>query len=211
VDLGAHPMAAEAVYAGLTAADGRARVEQLASGPPVEDIELLEEVTRQVVGELSGREEPLRLALMSSMVDGFLSAPRALDDSECARFAVLAGDIAVRDEAWVMMDREGIEDHVDLWTQVVARTVPPFVAAPLCLLGMAAWISGNGALQNCCSDRAARVDPGYTMAQLLGDINRRALAPRYWDLLAADLRRETRRSVGEGPWPVASPGVRLGL
>ena len=37
---------------------------------------------------------------------------------------------------------------------------PAISAAPLALLGMAAWIGGNGALLNCCIDELRRIHPG---------------------------------------------------
>ena len=46
--------------------------------------------------------------------------------------------------------------------------MPPTVsAAPLALLGMAAWIGGNGALQNCCCAELDRLHPTYSMGRLL--------------------------------------------
>ena len=40
------------------------------------------------------------------------------------------------------------ESHVALWQQVVARVPPELAVAPLCLLGLAAWVTGNGTLLN---------------------------------------------------------------
>jgi hypothetical protein len=46
---------------------------------------------------------------------------------------------------------------------------------------MAAWVAGQGTLQVCCLDRVRAVDAGYTMADLLEDINSRAIPPAFWD------------------------------
>jgi hypothetical protein len=62
--------------------------------------------------------------------------------------------------------------------------------APLGLLGMAAWINGNGALLNCCVERLEEIDPGYTLGHLLAEISERALPPSLWDELVGDLRTE---------------------
>jgi hypothetical protein len=123
------------------------------------------------------------------LVTAFVAAPRRLDDAECARLAVLCCDLHVRDLAWAAMDRSNIGDHLDLWGQVVSRSVAPWELAPLCLFGMAAWISGDGALQNCCADRALGLDRSYSMAGLLADINHRVLAPSSWDSMAVELRQ----------------------
>jgi hypothetical protein len=189
-DLGSHPMAAEAVYAGLTAAGGRAAVEARVTGPPGTELARLERLGHEAMVTLADLSLSQRQELVSASVSAFVAAPRRLDDAECARLAVLCYDVEVRDVAWVVMDRSTIREHLDLWGQVVARSVAPWELAPLCLFGMAAWISGDGALQNCCTDRALGLDRSYTMAGLLSDINRRVLAPSRWDSMAVELRRE---------------------
>lgn len=188
-DPSTHPLAAEAVYAGLTTAAGRADVAALTAGPPETDLAGLEEVSHLVgaaLVELSPREAG---ELMVSLVSGYLERPRRLSDVECAQLAILAADVTVRDVAWVAMTRDDVDDHLSLWGQVVGRTIAPWEPAPLCLLGMAAWISGNGALQNCCADRALSLDPSYSMAGLLDDINRRVLPPSFWDVLSAEMSK----------------------
>lgn len=187
-DLTSHPMAAEAVFAGLTAAPGRADIAALVAGPAAAEVGPLDEVFEQVGRELSELEAADRAEVMFDAVNAFVSDPRRLADAECARFALLAFDVSVRDVAWSLIDRLDIDDHLDLWSQVVARAIAPYQPAVLCLLGMAAWVSGNGALQNCCSERVRQLDPSYTMAALLEDINRRALPPAVWELMAGGLR-----------------------
>jgi hypothetical protein len=187
-DLSSHPMAAEAVFAGLTAANGRDDIERQVSGPGAADFGRLRELTRQCSAELADLDRDQRKRLMGTSVEAYLSEPRTLSETECVQLALLASDVIVRDIAWAKMTRRDAEDHVDLWRQVVAHTVSPWEPAPLCLLGMAAWIAGNGTLQNCCSDRVRLVDPGYSMAGLLEDINLRALPPSFWDLMASDMR-----------------------
>jgi hypothetical protein len=88
------------------------------------------------------------------------------------------------------MSRTPGEDHLRLWATVVACSPPAVAPAPLGLLGMAAWIHGNGALLNCCVARLEQVDPGYTLGHLLADISERALPPSLWDELVTDLRTE---------------------
>ena len=188
-DLSSHPMAAEAVYAGLTLAGGRSEVEARVAGPAAGDHDRLEAVTAVAHRELASLDPAQRRSRMAGFVADFLAAPRRLSEAECAQLSVLTLDVSVRDVAWSAMSREAADDHVNLWEQVVAHTVPPGEVAPLCLLGMAAWISGNGALQNCCTDRARRVDPQYSMARLLDEINRRALPPTFWDQISSDVER----------------------
>jgi hypothetical protein len=189
-DLESMPMVAEAVYAGLTAAPDRGAIEDQVKGPSAADAARLAEDARSVSIELRGLSLGQRKAAMSSSVRDFVADPRWLSDAECASFALLAFDIDVRDVAWALMSRRSADSQVDLWRQVVARTTAPYEAAPLCLLGMAAWIAGNGALQNCCLDRVRLVEPNYSMAELLAEINQRALSPSLWDVLAGEIRAQ---------------------
>ncbi|HEX8509596.1 MAG TPA: DUF4192 domain-containing protein [Propionibacteriaceae bacterium] len=181
-------LAAEAVFAGLGAAPARSSIEAQVRGPNATDLHRLSALGLDAERAHASLTQEQRVQLMSARVASFLAMPGPLGDDACAELAVLAVDVTVRDVAWAAMSRPDIDDHLDLWGQVVARAVAPWEAAPLCLLGMAAWISGNGALQNCCADRARRVHPGYSMTTLLDEINQRALPPSFWDLMAADMR-----------------------
>ena len=62
--------------------------------------------------------------------------------------------------------------------------------APLCLVGVAAWASGNGTLLNACCERLGQLDPAYPMGRLLSDVSRRALPPAWWDAMADGLRSD---------------------
>jgi Domain of unknown function (DUF4192) len=189
-DLAAHPLAAEAVFAGLTAASGRTEIVRRVSGPPEADLAELERVSHTVAAELLGLTRRQAGDRMLALVQRHRDTPGRVSDADCARLAILAADLDVRDLAWAAMDRDRIEDHLRLWGQVVARAIAPWEPAPLCLLGMAAWIAGNGALQNCCADRVLDIDPGYSMGGLLAEINARMLPPSTWDGLAGELRAE---------------------
>ena len=104
----------------------------------------------------------------------------ALEDLTCARLSMLAVEVSVRDLAWSMMTRENAEQHLDLWRTVVSRAVPELSAGPLGLMGVAAWISGNGALQNLCGERLVEIHPGYSLGPLLLDLSNRAVPPSAW-------------------------------
>jgi hypothetical protein len=175
------------VFAGLTAADGRRQIEDLVRGPTDQQRTALEPVVAAELERLVPVGDSGRRLRMAGLVAAFLERPRRLSDRECVELALLAGGLGARDVAWSRMTRDDADLHVDLWTQVVSRTLSPWEPAPLCLLGMAAWITGNGALQNCCADRARRLDPSYSMAGLLDEINQRALPPSCWDELASQL------------------------
>ena len=188
-DVGSDPLSAAAVYAGLSALPDRSAVEALVAGPPAADVAELETLVDCSLEELAPMSVATRKRLVRRLVQQSVADREPLSDAECARLAVLVHQLQVRDVAWAQLTRERAEDHVALWQHVVSRTPPWLAPAPLCLLGMSAWVSGNGALQNCCIDRVGQIDPTYSMASLLADINRRALPPSYWDQLLGEFRR----------------------
>jgi hypothetical protein len=113
-----------------------------------------------------------------------------VDDRRCAELALLTTDVVVRDHAWAMMTRPDAEDHVRLWGRVVARVPPQVSAGPLGLLGMAGWISGNGALQNCCAERLDELFPDYNLGRILAELSERAIPPSYWEEWSSFLRTD---------------------
>lgn len=179
-------VAAEAVLAGLSVLPNRETLARSVMGPADEAVrraatDALEDVLQEVC-DLSDEQRRDRMALL---VERHCLGQDPLTDREHAELAVLAYDGPVRDVAVGRMRQEDAAAHVELWHRVVARTVAPFESAPLCLLGLAAWISGNGALQVVCMERAERINPDYSLLQILDQINARALPPSAWSELRA--------------------------
>jgi hypothetical protein len=195
-DPDASPLAAEAVYRGLVAGRSRAALADLVAGPAPGALPLL----RGRVGEARDRLRGLdQRAAAAAMVDGVragLPASSDVAEDQAASLAVLALDLAVRDVAWAMMTRATAEQHQRLWASVVAAAPPEVAAAPLGLLGAAAWIGGNGALLNCCVERLERDQPGYTLGHLLAEVSERALPPRLWEEMVGPLRAEVEAVTG---------------
>ena len=79
-------------------------------------------------------------------------------------------DLRVRDDAWARMDPAHQDAHRRLWTDVIRRAQPGYVAAPASLLAFVVWQAGDGALANVALDRALADEPGYSMAQLLRQV-----------------------------------------
>ncbi|HKN43753.1 MAG TPA: DUF4192 family protein, partial [Propionibacteriaceae bacterium] len=97
------------------------------------------------------------------------------------------------DRAWMLINPATADDHLRLWCAVVARVPPTLAAAPLCLLGMAAWLGGDGALLNCCCERLAVVAPDYSMGTLLAEISERALPPSIWQELGSEVHGRSQK------------------
>ncbi|HTT54001.1 MAG TPA: DUF4192 domain-containing protein [Streptosporangiaceae bacterium] len=91
-------------------------------------------------------------------------------DDPVAWLSVALAHLPVRDDAWSRMDPGYRDAHLRLWSDVVRRARPAYLAAPASLLAFTAWQSGEGALANIAIDRALAADPGYSLARLLRDI-----------------------------------------
>jgi hypothetical protein len=111
----------------------------------------------------------------------------ALRTAELARVLLGLRDPGGRDAAWAAMDRPTSPGHVRLWTDAVQRSPDDLVPAPAAVLGLAAWLAGQGALAWCAVDRCRAVDPGNTLAGLVADILAHAVPP---GAFATALRRE---------------------
>jgi hypothetical protein len=200
-DIEGHQLAAEAVFAGLTTLRSRDELAASVAGPPETEVPRLLALAADVRSAQADRpvDDGMVASLLCRVQDGLTEAG-GLDDRACTELAVLVDDIRLRDLVWAMIDSDSAEQHVVLWQRVVSRVAPTLSAAPLALLGMAGWISGNGALLNCAVDELSRRHPSYSMGQLLEQISARAIPPRLWSSMGgevhADLRRELARLAG---------------
>jgi hypothetical protein len=206
-DVTSHPLAAAAVYAGLTARPSRDELAATLNGPPEQEHAHLVDLAATVRTELKQLIEPptaaerLERAIRAATVD-----PSGLDDRTCAELALLVTDLRLRDLAWALISTEHAEEHVEIWLRVVNRIPPELSAGPLALAGIAAWIAGHGALLNCCADRLRDQHPGYSMGRLLADISDWAVSPSLWRTMGPELRAELQAdSAALHPFPVAAP------
>lgn len=186
-DIASHPLAAAAVMAGIPATSSRQEIVDLTAGPGLADRERLTGLADDQADRVAGMSQRRRRRRMKQIVRGALVAGGPTE-TEAIEMAVLARDVMVRDEAWAMMSRARGDEHVALWRRVVSVAVWPYEAAPLGMLAIAGWVSGNGALLNCCIDRLEEVAPDYSLLELCKDISRLAIAPSSFDAIAADMR-----------------------
>jgi hypothetical protein len=110
------------------------------------------------------------LAAVGRMIAAYRQGDATATDYEVAWLTVALKDLRVRDDAWARMDPGNREAHRRLWTDVVRRAQPGYVAAPASLLAFVAWQCGDGALANVALDRALADDPSYSMALLLRQV-----------------------------------------
>jgi Domain of unknown function (DUF4192) len=186
-----HPISAAAVFAGLGVRASRRELEALVSGPAEADLERLSALAEVLRTELEQSDGPVATAeLVVSTMDRVLADPAVLDERNSLLLGLLVADVHVRDLAWAHISPGDAEEHVQLWARVVSQVPPALAAAPLCLLGIAAWVAGNGALLNCCCERVLRIHPDYSMGRLLADISERAIPPSIWHEIRDDMRVE---------------------
>jgi uncharacterized protein DUF4192 len=117
----------------------------------------------------SGTRSDIRAGARSGARTGARSDERGdrPTDDEIAWLGVLLTHVRIRDEAWVRVDLDRLEVHIEFWRDVLRRVEEPYAAAPGCLLAYAAFAAGDGGLANVALERALGADPGYPMAQLL--------------------------------------------
>ncbi len=197
-DPSSHPLAAEAVYAGLSVQTSRAELQRQVGGPEETEETRLEGLAVEVARRTSKLPRSERAVLMAETVRRCCAEEQAPDEGDSLLLAVLATDLAVRDVAWAMVERAEAEEHLRVWGRVVAKAPAALALGALGLLGVTAWIAGQGALQNCCAERMRQLDPRYTLTSLLDDISDRALPPRYWDQMAQGMQQEVSAVVDVG-------------
>ena len=186
-DIGSHPLAAEAVLAGISATATRQEIAQLTSGPAPGEVDRLIAMADAATARLARLSIRRRRRRMRQTIHRLL-ASGGPTEPEAVELAVLVRDIEVRDEAWGLMTRSRAADHRDLWRRVVAVAVWPYEAGPLGLLAIAGWLSGNGALLNCCIDRLEAVAPDYSLLDICRLISDQAIAPSFHDMLLEEMR-----------------------
>lgn len=201
-------LAAEAVYRGLVALpDRKALVARVARAEGAIRREMtaaterararLTDLTAQDV-EAGRRGRSVRKAgrqaireMERAARDGSAPSPDA-----AAWLGVLLVEPVVLDYA---MDRSGPEEwRVRLWSEVLRLVEPSYVPGPACLLGFAAWRSGDGALARVALDRALTEDAGHRTAGVLDRVLSSGIGPQALVALRPPIRANGRRRGTDG-------------
>lgn len=173
--------AAEAAYRGIRVLPDRAALAgSLSPGlTAYEMTEALEAVIARPPEETVA--EALRLAAE------IMGRPRVPTPEESAILAVAAYSPAFAESLVTGISSETAGRARDLWTCVVRSTQDFSGAAATLVLGMAAWVSGDGALLNVCLERAAPWASESQWYRFLEIAVRVALPPSEWDAVRLDL------------------------
>lgn len=175
--------AAEAAVLGLPARPSRQSLADSLAGPPDTEVEDL--VARFAAGEIEverigarGRRRLLARLLRSCR-------PPAVGD--CVRLALLAARPEGQVQVLRSLTGNNADQQVALWSAVVRHCLLAHQPAVLGLLGMAAWQTGDGALQMVCLERIDRIDPLAPIASVIEWLNTRVVPPGDWVRLRESL------------------------
>lgn len=181
--------AAAATLYGLVARPSRADVATLLDPPPAADVGRLTAVAHRVGAELATAPIAAWPRMMARAIDRF-DTDGDLDDDAAARLAALAADPAARAVALLTMSAEHADQQIALWRGVVTRTLAVHQGYPLVLLGMAAWIAGEGALVSICLERVDQLLPPTDLVGTLHELVLGVVPPSRWDELRPELLAE---------------------
>jgi hypothetical protein len=170
----AGPAAAEAAVLGFPVRASRHELTAQILGPDDDQTDaLLAEFEAAVttLAELSAADRLGQLRQLSRT---------AASRTDYVRLAVLAasreGQVSVLSE----LDQCSAAAAVDTWTAVIQHTLVSYLVGPLALLGVAAWLTGDGAMQTVCLERLDRIDRFDPLAAMLDWINATVLPPDQW-------------------------------
>jgi hypothetical protein len=182
--------AATMAVAGQVVLSSRAELEQtiapvggvvaaaMARALPSADIQLAD---RLMTGErdiVTGETLELFGAIVNSRVTtepGTGAPTLGIDDA--ARLIVGLEDVHARDEVISWFDGTWGEATLDLVSELVRRALPPWDVPALTVFAWISYLQGNGALAGIALERALAAEPGYYLAQLLGQALTGALNP----------------------------------
>jgi hypothetical protein len=105
---------------------------------------------------------------------------KASQQRDLVRLAVLVSDPQTQVAVLRTLNRDNAAAAVACWTAVVAHSLTPYLVGPLGLLGLASWLTGDGATQNVCLERLDQLQPLAPLAALLDWINQKVLPPSAW-------------------------------
>jgi len=175
-EVGISSAAVQAAVLGLPVRRSRAELRELVAGPADGEIEELCDLFERVateIAELGAR--PCR-RLLARLLRRRGERVRA----DWVRLAVLVAEPEATLRLLSTMDAADADHLVAVWTQVVRHCLMPYLPNPLGLLGVASWLTGDGAMASICLERIQGIDPASPMAGLLAEIITQVLPPSAW-------------------------------
>lgn len=181
----ASPSAAEAALLGLPARASRQELAELVAGPGEGAAEQLGERFVAAAEFLDRRG----LRAKRAVLDRLLRATAPLSEEDAVLAAVLVSEPSRQVSVLRRLSRQNADQQVELWVSVLRRALPAYRQGPLGLLGMASWLTGNGALMTICLEQLEAIDPFGPLPGLLDWLNLRVLPPDCWPTYRQSLLR----------------------
>ena len=172
------PVAAEAAYLGLPVLASRADLERYFDPPRNQRRICARTLTlaRERVRSLPAGQA--RQLLQEALEQCLTQNPRQLPGRRLALLLALAENPTGRLAFWSTLNRETASAQLGLWLQVARRFTGEQAVIATCLVGFAAWQSGNGPLLAVAVARATAVSARHQVVQLLHTIHDLAIPPR---------------------------------
>jgi hypothetical protein len=187
-------IAAEAAYAGLVALPSRATLEdQLTPVSATSARAATDRAAERLLLAFGGDDvDPEAVFRHAQETIGAAIERHArgepLTHDEVAELTLLLMAEEMRDAAALASRERPAREQSALWLQITRRAVPSLATAPACLLAMAAWRSGDGALASIAIERALTVNSDDQLANVIRDQLDRGLPPSYLDAALASVQ-----------------------
>ena len=171
---------AEADEAGLTVLNSRAALLSSVAGPAQGESAAIAQAWASACQSVDALTLGQQRTRAGRVLAKGLAEPGGLSLEGCLELAALARQGSVRDVMTLPLTMKSAKCHVELWRVVVAKVPDEAAPAVLGLLGLAAWLAGEGALQVCCLERGLAIDPGHSLLLLVEAINVAGVRPGEW-------------------------------
>ncbi|CAB4697528.1 MAG: DUF4192 family protein [Actinobacteria bacterium] len=176
-DVSEHRFAAQAVVAGRVVHGTRAELARSVAADPERVAAVSLALEEPPVGPVARGDWRAVAVWVRGTIAHHIEHRTVPSDAEAASILLAITTVRVRDAAWHLMLDAPVDQHVELWTDLVRRAPAALLAAPASLLGVAAWLAGHGALAWCAVDRCREHHPDYSLARLVEDALQQAMPP----------------------------------
>ena len=186
-DLSCHPFTAERVLEGQAAFRDRAELAASIVGNDPADTGDVTDAANKVADELlaGGQDGAVAIARTNATwlrdrLGSALASDGRMSPADAGRVLVLVQLARMRDIVCAQMTRPTAAGHVRLWRDLARRAPRDLVPGAAALLGLAAWLNGEGALAWCAVDRCRDVDSDHALAAHLAELLQHAVPPTSW-------------------------------
>lgn len=171
---------AEAVVRGLGVLADRQALAAGVAGPTAETLGAEAVMRLRTRAWADATDHDAALEYLTEAVMGVMGTGEPPDPEAALRIAHLIDDDSLATTMWVSTCSSVARPLVQLWTAVLAHAPDELATRPLMLCGLAAWLTGDGALESCCLERASALDPDATLFRALDVLQRNVLHPEEW-------------------------------